>query len=100
MIPPDEKRIPLAQAARELFAPNHEGRPVHVSTVLRWVLHGVRGVKLEAVRVGGRWATTLEAIRRFEAACTAKYAAAPGIVDPSRERHEREIERELTAMGV
>jgi hypothetical protein len=40
------------------------GQP-HVSTLVRWWRHGVQGVKLETVLVGGRRFTSLEAIGRF-----------------------------------
>jgi hypothetical protein len=34
-------------------------RPVHASTVHRWRHPGVNGVRLEAVRIGGSWCTSL-----------------------------------------
>jgi hypothetical protein len=40
------------------------GKP-HVTTLYRWALHGVRGVRLETVIVGGRRFTSREAIGRF-----------------------------------
>jgi hypothetical protein len=59
-----------------LHLPTAVGRPagndgrggrirVHLSTVIRWVRRGCRGVRLEAVRVGGRWVTSREALDRF-----------------------------------
>lgn len=51
--------------------PTQAGRRVHLSTALRWVTRGVRGVRLEAVRLGGRWVTSLEALDRFAARLTA-----------------------------
>lgn len=40
------------------------GNP-HFTTVFRWTKKGVRGVRLEATRVGGRWYTSDEAVDRF-----------------------------------
>jgi hypothetical protein len=40
------------------------GRP-HSSTILRWALRGVKGVRLETIVVGGRRFTSVEAIGRF-----------------------------------
>jgi hypothetical protein len=58
----------LTQAAR-LLPSGRNGRPVHVSTLLRWILRGVSTlagpVRLEALRAGGRWFTSAEALRRF-----------------------------------
>ncbi len=53
-----------SQLAREL--PRRRGnRPVHVSTIHRWRSRGLRGIQLEAVRLGGAWCTTWKAFRRF-----------------------------------
>ena len=43
---PDSDRLSVNDLARR------EG--VHTATVWRWLLHGVRGHKLRAMRVGGR----------------------------------------------
>jgi len=57
-------------AAGRLF-PAHRGKgSMNPSTVFRWVVKGQKTgcgavVKLEAVRVGGRWLTTRSAIARF-----------------------------------
>jgi len=55
---------------RPSAAPRAPGRPASLSCMLRWVLDGARGpsgerVRLEAARLGGRWVTSLEALRRF-----------------------------------
>lgn len=62
-------------AAGRLF-PGHRGNStVNPSTVFRWLTTGAKTtcgqvVKLEAVRVGGRWLTSRGAINRFVAALT------------------------------
>jgi hypothetical protein len=62
--------LSLAQAAR-MLPPGRRGRPVTLSCVLRWVLDGVKTpagrVRLEAIRIGGRWITSIEAFERFAA---------------------------------
>ena len=60
-----EEILSLSHAARSL--PGHP----HVSTIHRWRLRGVQGVKLETFRIGGRRFTTLEALERFSARVTA-----------------------------
>jgi Protein of unknown function (DUF1580) len=57
---------------RELL-PN---RP-NVATVFRWCLRGIRGVRLEHVRVGRRIMTTADALDRFLADVTAAHDAPP-----------------------
>jgi hypothetical protein len=46
------KAVCFAEAAK-LFTNN--GRPISVSTLHRWRQRGIRGRKLMAHRVGGRW---------------------------------------------
>ena len=60
-----ETLVSFSQAAeyiKELtggtFKPN-------VSTLHRWVLRGVAGRRLDARRIGRKWFTSLEAVRRF-----------------------------------
>jgi hypothetical protein len=40
------------------------------STVIRWILKGKSGIRLEAVRIGNVWVTSSEAITRFIVATT------------------------------
>lgn len=70
----NEQLLSLPQAARR-FPPYRQGRPVSPVTIWRWISAGVklpggRRVKLGAVRVSGRWLTSVEAIERFIAAQT------------------------------
>jgi hypothetical protein len=65
----NESTTSLGQAAK-LLPPGRRNRPVNLSTLLRWVLSGVKGpsgetIRLEAVRLGGRWVTSREALQRF-----------------------------------
>jgi hypothetical protein len=64
-----EKLISLSQVARNM-PPFRSCRPVNPSTVLRWIIKGARlsggeRVRLEALRLGGRWLTSMEAVGRF-----------------------------------
>jgi len=59
-----ENLINLRTAAT-LRPSGRNGRPTHVSTVFRWIQRGVRGVRLEAVRIGGSMYTSREALQRF-----------------------------------
>ena len=49
----------LTEASREI-----PGRP-HITTMMRWSLRGIRGIKLETILIGGRRFTSEEAIERF-----------------------------------
>jgi hypothetical protein len=70
----NETVLGLAQAARRVPSGRRE-RPVHPSTLFRWIHDGVRVaggaiIRLEALRLGGRWVTSLEALQRFAEALT------------------------------
>ncbi len=60
MIDPDSEEILSLRQARHAF-PNR----VSVPTLWRWVLNGVKGVKLESMLIGGRRYTSREACQRF-----------------------------------
>lgn len=46
--------------------PKHRtGRKIHIATCYRWVTHGIRGICLESVMVGGGRCTSKEALSRF-----------------------------------
>ncbi|MDA8563103.1 DUF1580 domain-containing protein [Mariniblastus sp.] len=47
------------------------GKRIHPSTIHRWRLRGVRGVRLETLLIGGTRNTSAEALSRFFAATTA-----------------------------
>jgi Protein of unknown function (DUF1580) len=82
-----ETLLPLSRAARVLPA-SRRGRPVNVSTLFRWVTKGTRGVRLEALRLGGQWFTSEEALRRFAARLTERSLGcpAPDLRPPSASR--------------
>ncbi len=101
----DETTLSLPEAARRL--PSYRrGRPVSVSCIMRWILHGVRtpigAVKLEAVRLGGRWITSTEALGRFAAAQTP--LATSGVQLPrspsTRRRQSERAAEQLERLGI
>ena len=68
----------------------------------RWRLRGIRGVKLETIKIGGRRFTSAEALARFIEQST---AAADGLPLPTRTNRQREAairraERELDGLGI
>jgi len=56
----NKKLLPLLKAVESAT-----GVRPHLSTVIRWVTKGTRGVRLEAVMLGGRRMTTVENVERF-----------------------------------
>jgi hypothetical protein len=64
-----ERALTLREAAK-LIPSSRKGRPTHISRVVRWITEGSRSadgrvVYLEALRLGGHWITSVEAIQRF-----------------------------------
>jgi hypothetical protein len=83
------------------------GKPVSLACLLRWVLDGARGpegqrVRLEALRLGGRWITSKEALQRFAERLTP--TADDSLSLPRTLRQQRsaaeQAERELERMGI
>jgi hypothetical protein len=103
-----EAPIPLAAAAA-IIPPGRNGRRTHLSTLLRWVLTGARGpdgsrVRLEAVRLGGRWMTTRAALQRFTERLTPRMGGAESTPAPrtsgKRLRASERAGAELERLGI
>jgi hypothetical protein len=101
-----ETTISLTEACRSLPT-GRRGRPVHLSCILRWITKGSlapdgRRVRLEAVRIGGRWITSHEALTRFAEALTPRFdepEPAPRSSSKRQAASERAA-RSLEAMGI
>ena len=61
-----ERGLSLTQASQQSILPQRRrGKRPHVATLYRWAQRGLRGVRLETIRVGGTLCTSVEAIQRF-----------------------------------
>jgi hypothetical protein len=102
-----ESPLSLSQAAR-LLPPGRRNQPVSLGCVLRWVLHGAKApsgetVRLEALRLGGRWITSREALQRFAEALTPQTRGEPSspIRTPKqRRRAAKRAGQEVEEMGI
>jgi hypothetical protein len=102
----EETIIPLQKAAR-LIPPGRNGKATHIGTILRWILNGSKGpsggvIRLEAVRLGGRWVTSREALARFAARLTPALGEAPAAprTPGRRQRASERAEKELEKCGI
>jgi hypothetical protein len=111
---PSGQSISLVETARNL-APTKAGKPVHPSTVLRWVRTGVRAadgsiVKLAARRHPGGWQTTWQDVNAFLDRITqaalekadphgSPVPSVPPDPSPARQRELDQTDRDLAAFG-
>jgi Protein of unknown function (DUF1580) len=101
-----EQVLPLSQLAKRLPW-RRGGRPVHPSTLHRWRQPGIRGIRLECIRLGGAWHSSVEALQRFAErlsrlesdglAAPAEHAATDRVVD---EGYQDRVERDLIDRGA
>jgi hypothetical protein len=100
-----EKILPLREAAK-LVPSARLGRPCTFQCILRWVLNGTRApdgqnVKLDALRLGGRWITSREALQRFAESLTPQASPPkPTKTTKQRQRAADKAEAELTRLGI
>jgi hypothetical protein len=73
-----EQTFPLTKASRRYTSARVEGH-LHPSALQRWRTSGIRGVKLECIKVGGVWHTSAKALQRFFERLT---ALEEGVVPP------------------
>jgi hypothetical protein len=103
-----ESLISLAQAAKRI--PPYRGRQTNPSAIFRWLRDGVRlpdgsVLRLEGLRLCGRWLTSLEALTRFFMAQDAAFnpsatpPASPMRSDDTRRVAATKSAERLRAMG-
>lgn len=104
--PVTETLVPLCKAAK-LLPSSRKSEGQHVSTLHRWARKGLRGVRLEVIRIGGTTCTSHEALGRFFSALspdeshgqqsvpqirssrTQQVLRDAGLTDPPRDRQRR-----------
>jgi hypothetical protein len=103
----NETLIGLNAAAR-MLPPGRRGRPVTLSCLLRWIIDGVKLAdgsvcRLEAVRMGGRWVTSVEGLQRFAERQTPRLDDAEPRTPRTAATRQRASERaakELDKIGI
>lgn len=85
-----ESLIPLHEVPQRL-PPRPSGRPIHMSTVYRWIQRGVRGTRLESIRIGGTTYTSIEALQRFADRQSQTSTADPAVLIHTSRSRQREI---------
>lgn len=80
MIDIERETLISLQAATELPFLQRKGRPPSFVTLVNWSKRGVRGIRLEVLRLGGTTMTSREAVKRFIAKLTRAHAKRMGAV--------------------
>ena len=92
--------------ATHLCPERRRGMRPNVATIYRWMMQGVRGIKLESIVVGATRCTSIEALQRFFDALTdaadEEHSAAitPPPVSKSRQTAIEAAERRLARAGT
>jgi uncharacterized protein DUF1580 len=102
-----EKPLPLEEAT-SLIPPARRGKRTHFSTLVRWIKNGVLNpygerVHLEAIRLGGRWMTSREALQRFAerlTPATDRPLRETPRTPTTRQRRSEEAGRKLERLGI
>jgi hypothetical protein len=96
--------LSLPQAAR-LLPSYRGGKAVNAATIWRWIVQGIvlpdgSCLRLEAVRLSGRWLTSRPALERFLRAQTPELAARPPAPPRTPVRREKAAARAAAALAA
>ena len=95
----NEKPISLREVAK-LPMLRRDGKSPSLGAVYRWVTNGVRGVRLEVVRLPMGLASSVEAVERFVERLTDPDAGENTRSTTQREREAARAIAELDAAGI
>ncbi len=90
-----EQVFSLTEAAR-LLPRRRRGRKPSPSTLYRWAKYGLRGTRLETIRIGGTRCTSVEALQRFAQALSADEQSGPVPPLPAAD----DVDAELNELGL
>lgn len=102
MIDLKSETIIPARKVPDLLGPiGRNGSKMHISKVMRGILKGLNGHRLEAVRCGSHWVTSIEAVERWTQAQAAGYSdPAPSSTSAASRKTAERAARELNAIGI
>ncbi len=94
-----ETIIDALRQVPSLLGPGRNGRPRHKSFIIRAIKKGLNGRRLEALRVGSSWITSVEAVQRWLVAQTDGLVAETARSTTDRGKSEEQAHRELGRLG-
>ena len=87
-----ETLIPIREVPRHL-PPRPNGKRVHMSACYRWIKRGVRGVRLDSIKIGGSTYTSTEALQRFADHLSSGRREEPKAVPAQTPTRQRQIDK-------
>lgn len=93
-----EQVITFTEARRRLPKRRLRKQP-DISTLYRWCQTGLRGVRLESIKIGGQTCTSVEALQRFFDSLSAPVHGTTKMTSRSRAKHDDAVEKELAESG-
>jgi Protein of unknown function (DUF1580) len=95
-----ETIIDVVRQAPQYLGSGRNGKPVHKSFLIRAIKKGVNGHRLEALRIGSRWISSIEALQRWAESQTPDLASGPaGKPAVNRRKAAEQAGRELDRLG-
>ena len=102
-IDPLHEKLLTLTAACKLFPKTARGKKIHVSTLYRYSIKGLRGVVLATIQCGSTRSTSEQAVARFFHTLTLK-SSVPQTNNsggyPMSKRSDKEVEDELDDVGL
>jgi len=98
MIDVETETLMLPREVCRMF-PGRSGKGIALCTVMRWMLKGRKGHKLESLLVGGQRYTTREAVGRFLSKLNRGAKHRTRRQRDNRDREMQRVEHELAAEG-
>ncbi len=96
-----ETVIDVKHQAPAYMGLSRNGRPVHYSFLIRAITKGINGHKLDGLRIGRRWVTSVEAIQRWAERQTDPHGPeTTRRTAAARRRADAHAERELEKRGL
>jgi hypothetical protein len=100
MIDLSSEQILTFSDARKLLPKRRGGKRPDISTLYRWCQVGLRGVRLEFIKIGGQTCTSIEALQRFFDALSTPTNGKGHPTTRSRSKHNDHVEKELVDEGI
>jgi hypothetical protein len=94
-----ERIITLNEARKLPWLRGRGGNSLSLDSLHRWRQHGLRGVVLESIRLGGTVVTSVEAVTRFVARLNGEGAVAPSAIGDAN-HPTRKADARLDRAGI